>query len=316
MSMLYLWLPLLLIKVLSVDGDNTTFTYLPYSHVYERRSIVGTAGYRMPYTGTIPGPINDGKEIIIEGVPTSRATRMTFEVCDTTNCRANVPLHVQFRFNTVVTSVSSKANNVWGREQILQRNDAQRGRKFELKIIIYQNKFTVLIDNKRVLEPTNLQSLNNVKYIQIRDQVTVNWIYYSTNFPSMPLLTTRPSHGKIIIIRGRPTNGVKFAIAVECKRDLINDVALLFEAVLSTGQEEVLINHRVNEAWDTNSQCCCNDIFPFANNREFRMKLAMKEPTANILVDENTEYQKTDLIACTEAYIVWTNVTVTQIIMT
>ncbi|XP_059174784.1 uncharacterized protein LOC131954951 [Physella acuta] len=182
--------------------------------------------------------------------------------------------------------------------------------------ILSSREQQVFIDNKKISEPKNLQSLNNVKYIQIRDQVSVEWIYYSTNFPSLPLLTTRPSHGKIIIIRGRPTNGVKFAIAVECKRDLINDVALLFEAVLSTDHEEVLINHRVNEAWDTNSQCCCNDNFPFANNKEFRMKLAMKEPTANILVDDNTEYQKTDLMACTEAYIVWTNVTVTQIIMT
>ncbi|XP_038151602.1 galectin-8-like [Cyprinodon tularosa] len=138
----------------------------------------------IPYTGPIPGGLQPGEIIIIQGAVPLDADRFQVELsCGcSTKPRSDVALHFSPRFSDAPRVVcNSLLQEEWGTEEALHQLPYKRGAPFETIILVHKNGFKVAVNGNHLLEYKHRIPLIRVDTFSISGNVRVHAIGYIPN---------------------------------------------------------------------------------------------------------------------------------------
>ncbi|XP_074079054.1 galectin-8 isoform X2 [Macrotis lagotis] len=130
----------------------------------------------IPYVGTLPEELGPGKLIVIHGHVPNDADRfqVDFQCGSSTKPRADVAFHFNPRFKRsghIVCNTLTKEK--WGWEEITYEMPFEKGKPFEIIIMVLKDKFQVAVNGKHLLlykhriEPEKIDTLGIYGKVQI-----------------------------------------------------------------------------------------------------------------------------------------------------
>uniref|UniRef100_A0A8C9LCG9 Galectin n=1 Tax=Pavo cristatus TaxID=9049 RepID=A0A8C9LCG9_PAVCR len=144
----------------------------------QQRTIV------IPYVGTILGGLVPGELIVIHGSVPDDADRFQVDLqCGSSiKPRADVAFHFNPRFKwsgCVVCNTLEREK--WGWEEITYEMPFQKGRPFEIVIMILKDKFQVSVNKKHLLLYNHRISLERIDTLGIYGKVQIKSIEFVSN---------------------------------------------------------------------------------------------------------------------------------------
>ncbi|KFR09677.1 Galectin-8, partial [Opisthocomus hoazin] len=144
----------------------------------------------IPYVGTIHGGLVPGKQIVIRGTVPDDADRFQVDLqCgSSTQPRADVAFHLNPRFKKhgcVVCNTLEREK--WGWEEITYHMPFQKGKPFEIVIMILKDKFQVSVNKRHLLLYNHRISLERIDTLGIYGQVHIETIDFVSNVIKLSL---------------------------------------------------------------------------------------------------------------------------------
>ncbi|KAH9489413.1 hypothetical protein Btru_037651 [Bulinus truncatus] len=174
--------------------NNTTLTFMHRVAIETVRFYIATGDisvnktcrpdvikYTVPHVEVIPFTLEDGKEIIIEGAPTPNCTRFSINLCtgkDMATCDNVLHFNPRFDLGLVVLTHKLKDQSYYSTEERKEGLPFTRGGVFQLRIIVKKDAYQIVVNNT-TFSYSHRVAKENVKYLHILDDVTINKIYYT-----------------------------------------------------------------------------------------------------------------------------------------
>ncbi|XP_054474460.1 galectin-8-like [Anoplopoma fimbria] len=130
----------------------------------------------IPFAGTVLGGLLPGEMVLIQGSVPSDADRFQVDfMCGSSKKpRADVAFHFNPRFKKSPCVVcNSLLKELWGQEEILDRNPFPVGETFEVIVLVLKDKFKVAVNGGHVLEFKHRVDLEQVDTLAISGKVDV-----------------------------------------------------------------------------------------------------------------------------------------------
>uniref|UniRef100_A0A6G1RK44 Galectin n=1 Tax=Hypotaenidia okinawae TaxID=2861861 RepID=A0A6G1RK44_9GRUI len=202
----------------------------------------------IPYVGTIHGGLVPGKQIVIHGTVPDDADRFQVDLqCGSSiKPRADVAFHFNPRFKRSGCIVcNTLEREKWGWEEITYEMPFQKGKSFQIVILVLQDKFQVTVDKKHLLLYNHRISLERIDTLGISGKVWIKTIDFVSNslqgsvssslgvtkinteneVPYIGKLDTALCPGRTIAIKGEVNKNPK-SFAIDLKPHDSNDIAL------------------------------------------------------------------------------------------
>ncbi|NXH10352.1 LEG8 protein, partial [Bucco capensis] len=138
----------------------------------------------IPYVGTILGGLAPGKLIVIHGTVPEDADRFQVDLqCGSSiKPRADVAFHFNPRFKRSGCIVcNTLEREKWGWEEITYQMPFQKGKLFEIVIMILKDKFQVTVNKKHLLLYNHRISLERIDTLGIYGKVQIKTIDFVSN---------------------------------------------------------------------------------------------------------------------------------------
>ncbi|KFV18995.1 Galectin-8, partial [Tauraco erythrolophus] len=133
----------------------------------------------VPYVGTIPGDLVPGELIVIYGTVPDDADRFQVDLqCGSSvKPRADVAFHFNPRFKRSGCIVCNTLERErWGWEEITYEMPFQKGKSFEIVIMVLKDKFQVTVNKKHLLLYNHRISLERIDTLGIYGRVLIKTI--------------------------------------------------------------------------------------------------------------------------------------------
>ncbi|XP_061847035.1 galectin-8 isoform X5 [Colius striatus] len=183
----------------------------------------------MPYVGTILGGLLPGELIVIHGSIPDNADRFQVDLqCGSSiNPRADVAFHFNPRFKRSGCVVcNTLEGEKWGYEEITYEMPFQKGKSFEIIIMILKDKFQVAVNKKHLLLYNHRIKLERIDTLGIYGNVHIRTIEFVSNeVPYVGKLDTALCPGRTIVIKGEVKKSPK-SFAINLKTSDSKDIAL------------------------------------------------------------------------------------------
>ncbi|NXV14740.1 LEG8 protein, partial [Cepphus grylle] len=138
----------------------------------------------IPYVGTILGGLVPGELIVIHGTVPDDADRFQVDLqCGSSiKPRADVAFHFNPRFKRSGCVVcNTLEREKWGWEEITYEMPFQKGKSFEIVIMILKDKFQVTVNKKHLLLYNHRISLERIDTLGIYGKVQIKTVDFVSN---------------------------------------------------------------------------------------------------------------------------------------
>ncbi|KAI5618813.1 galectin-8-like, partial [Silurus asotus] len=138
----------------------------------------------IPFTGPIPGGLQAGEMVVVQGCVLNDADRFQFDLTcgSSTKPRADIAFHFNPRFRNspcIVCNTLQQGN--WGREETLDQMPFKQGASFETIILVQEDVFKVAVNGAHVLEYLHRIPLHRVDTFSVSGKVEIQAIGYVPN---------------------------------------------------------------------------------------------------------------------------------------
>ncbi|KFZ56567.1 Galectin-8, partial [Podiceps cristatus] len=160
----------------------------------------------VPYVGTILGGLVPGELIVIHGTVPDDADRFQVDLqCGSSiKPRADVAFHFNPRFKRSGCVVcNTLESEKWGWEEITYEMPFQKGKSFEIVIMILKDKFQVSVNKKHLLLYNHRISLERINTLGIYGKVQIKTIDFVNNVSyigSSRMLKKSNSQSKFLLV--------------------------------------------------------------------------------------------------------------------
>ncbi|KFZ49568.1 Galectin-8 [Antrostomus carolinensis] len=175
----------------------------------------------IPYVGTILGGLVPGELIVIHGTVPDDADRFQVDLqCGSSiKPRADIAFHFNPRFKRSGCIVcNTLEREKWGWEEITYEMPFQKGKSFEIVIMILKDKFQVTVNKKHLLLYNHRISLERIDTLGIYGKVQIKTIDFVSNAKFLPdiiklslYIEKKVSHSKnfllVVFFQGVPYVG-------------------------------------------------------------------------------------------------------------
>ncbi|NXP45515.1 LEG8 protein, partial [Heliornis fulica] len=255
----------------------------------------------IPYVGTIHDGLTPGNQIVIHGTVPDDADRFQVDLqCgSSTNPRADVAFHFNPRFKRFETYIvcNTLERERWGWEEITYEMPFQKGKSFQIIIMVLRDKFQVSVNKRHLLLYNHRISLERIDTLGISGKVWIKtidivfnakflsavvkpnlWIenskscskfllvVYFQEVPYVRILDTALRPGCTIAIKGEVNKNPK-SFAVDLKSGDSNDIALHLNPRM---KNKVFVrNSYLHDSWGEEERGVAH--FPFSPGMYFEL---------------------------------------------
>ncbi|KAI5102620.1 galectin-8-like, partial [Silurus meridionalis] len=138
----------------------------------------------IPFTGPIPGGLQAGEMVVVQGCVLNDADRFQFDLTcgSSTKPRADIAFHFNPRFrNSPCIVCNTLQQGSWGREETLDQMPFKQGASFEAIILVQEDMFKVAVNGAHVLEYPHRIPLHRVDTFSVSGKVEIQAIGYVPN---------------------------------------------------------------------------------------------------------------------------------------
>ncbi|KAM6081887.1 galectin-8 isoform 2-T2 [Chlamydotis macqueenii] len=224
----------------------------------------------IPHVGTIFGGLAPGVLIVIHGTVPDDADRFQVDLqCGSSiKPRADVAFHFNPRFQRsgcIVCNTLEKEK--WGWEEITYEMPFEKGKSFEIVIMILKDKFQVTVNKKHLLLYNHRISLEKIDTLGIYGKVQIKTIdFVSKGVPYVEKLGTALHPGCIIAIKGEVNKNPK-SFTINLKSSDSKDIALHLNPRV---KNKVFVrNSYLYDSWGEEEKEVAN--FPFSPGMYFEL---------------------------------------------
>ncbi|XP_044532803.1 galectin-8 isoform X3 [Gracilinanus agilis] len=252
----------------------------------------------IPYVGTLPEELRPGKLIVIHGRVPNDADRfqVDFQCGSSVKPRADVAFHFNPRFKRsghVVCNTLTKEK--WGSEEITYEMPFEKGKPFEIIIMVLKDKFQVSVNGKHLLlykyriDPEKIDTLGIYGKVQIESLgFRNNFSLQGTQETSLGMLKTNSgnvktggprfklpyvarlnpvlSPGRTIVVKGEVKKNPK-GFSIDLTAASTKDIALHLNPRLNA--KIFVRNSFLHESWGEEERSIAH--FPFSPGMYFEM---------------------------------------------
>ncbi|XP_032897146.1 uncharacterized protein LOC116986075 [Amblyraja radiata] len=196
------------------DVGITLFTYRAQAQCGRAETEITpskVANPTIPFIGKIPGGLQDGKMVIIQGQVPEKAMRFAVNfVCS----NSDIAFHFNVRYDQSAVICNTLVNNIWGTEEIKHQIPINAGSYFELIIKTCNEYFQVSVDGQHFLEFGHKIPFKGVDTLKIAKDVHVNAITFKEPDVGITLFTYRAQAqcGRAETEATRPITGVQHCL--------------------------------------------------------------------------------------------------------
>ncbi|XP_044532802.1 galectin-8 isoform X2 [Gracilinanus agilis] len=254
----------------------------------------------IPYVGTLPEELRPGKLIVIHGRVPNDADRfqVDFQCGSSVKPRADVAFHFNPRFKRsghVVCNTLTKEK--WGSEEITYEMPFEKGKPFEIIIMVLKDKFQVSVNGKHLLlykyriDPEKIDTLGIYGKVQIESLgFRNNFSLQGTQETSLGMLKTNSgnmqtleasqftlpyvarlnpvlSPGRTIVVKGEVKKNPKGSFSIDLTAASTKDIALHLNPRLNA--KIFVRNSFLHESWGEEERSIAH--FPFSPGMYFEM---------------------------------------------
>ncbi|XP_047677858.1 galectin-8 isoform X2 [Tachysurus fulvidraco] len=234
----------------------------------------------IPFTGLIPGGLQPGEMVVVQGCVLNHADRFQFDLTcgSSTNPRADIAFHFNPRFRSAPRIVcNSLHQGGWGREEILDQMPFKQGASFETIILVQKDVFKVAVNGAHVLEYQHRIPLHRVDTFSISGKVQIQAIGYvpssaifsesgDLSIPYRGSILKGLSPGQHITIKGHVTLFPhSFSVNLRCGES--KSIALHVNARIKSGT--LIRNSFLCESWGPEEMEL--SYFPFTAGKYFEI---------------------------------------------
>ncbi|KAK2522542.1 Lgals8 [Columba livia] len=233
----------------------------------------------IPYVGTILGGLVPGQLIVIHGAVPDDADRFQVDLqCGSSiKPRADVAFHFNPRFRRsgcIVCNTLEKEK--WGWEEITYEMPFQKGKSFEIIIMILKDKFQVTVNKKHLLLYNHRISLERIDTLGIYGKVQIKSIDFVSNgempdgsqfgVPYVGKLDTALRPGCTVAVKGEVNKNPRM-FAINLKPSDSEDIALHLNPRV---KNKIFVrNSYLNDSWGEEEKEVAN--FPFSPGMYFEL---------------------------------------------
>ncbi|XP_065585963.1 galectin-8 isoform X2 [Cyrtonyx montezumae] len=233
----------------------------------------------IPYVGTILGGLVPGELIVIHGSVPDDADRFQVDLqCGSSvKPRADVAFHFNPRFRwsgCVVCNTLEREK--WGWEEITYEMPFQKGRPFEIVIMVLKDKFQVSVNKKHLLLYNHRISLGSIDTLGIYGKVQIKSIEFVSNgempdglqfvIPFVGKLDSALHPGCTVAIKGEVNKNPK-SFTINLKSSDSKDIALHLNPRL---KNKVFVrNSYLHDSWGEEEKEVAD--FPFSPGMYFEV---------------------------------------------
>ncbi|XP_068795334.1 galectin-8 isoform X3 [Struthio camelus] len=233
----------------------------------------------IPYVGTILGGLVPGQLVVIHGSVPDDADRfqVDFQCGSSIKPRADVAFHFNPRFKRsgcVVCNTLEKEK--WGWEEITYEMPFQKGKSFEIIIMVLKDKFQVTVNEKHLLLYNHRISLERIDTLGIYGKVRIKSIDFISNgetpdgsrfgVPYVGRLDSALRPGHTVAIKGE-VNKNPNSFSVNLKSSDSTDIALHLNPRMKT--KVFVRNSYLHDSWGEEEKEVAN--FPFSPGMYFEL---------------------------------------------
>ncbi|KAM6086343.1 galectin-8 isoform 4-T4 [Theristicus caerulescens] len=224
----------------------------------------------IPYVGTILGGLVPGELIVIHGTVPDDADRFQVDLqCGSSiKPRADVAFHFNPRFRRSGCIVcNTLEREKWGWEEITYEMPFQKGKSFEIIIVILKDKFQVAVNKKHLLLYKHRIGLERIDTLGIYGKVQIKTIDFVYNgVPYVGKLDTALSPGCTVAIKGEVNKNPK-SFVINLKPNDSKDIALHLNPRV---KNKVFVrNSYLHDSWGEEEKEVGN--FPFSPGMYFEL---------------------------------------------
>jgi hypothetical protein len=239
--------------------------------------------------------LTPGNSIVVRGSPTGAKFDINLsygpDMIHQKPTGDNVALHVSYTGGSRRILLNSFENGHWGNEEQFDAPSIREGAVFEIRIVIEQNHFTIILDGQRLADFNYRMPLDRVQYIYVVGDINLQQL--DLGGKSRPARETKAhalekldlAPGKAIVVRGSPT-GAKFDINLSSGPDMIHlkptgdNVAL--HVSYSGGSRRIILNSFENGHWGSEEQ---HDAASIREGATFEIRIVTEQDRFGIFLD-------------------------------
>ncbi|KAF7704667.1 galectin-8 [Silurus meridionalis] len=234
----------------------------------------------IPFTGPIPGGLQAGEMVVVQGCVLNDADRFQFDLTcgSSTKPRADIAFHFNPRFrNSPCIVCNTLQQGSWGREETLDQMPFKQGASFETIILVQEDVFKVAVNGAHVLEYPHRIPLHRVDTFSVSGKVEIQAIGYVPNsaifsesgdlsIPYRGSILKGLSPGQHITIKGHISLFPhSFSVNLRCGES--KNIALHLNARIKSGA--MMRNSFLSESWGPEEVEL--SYFPFTAGKYFEI---------------------------------------------
>ncbi|XP_029642889.1 galectin-9-like [Octopus sinensis] len=258
----------------------------------------------IPYVGEIPGGLQCGTLITIQGQTSHHHSRFSINFCSSpiSEPLPDTILHIDLRFNDCCIVRNSLYWGSWGSEERDGCFPLRKGELFEAVILVENNGFKIAFNGKHFAYFARRYPLCLGKFLIIKGHVHINFIRIGKNeplptpsippsypvpkclqYPKVPLSVSLPNtYNRHILVTGYPSSQYpeRFSINLKfgCETPFHLDVRFHYGASRNT----VVCNSYIFGAWGNEE---VHSHFPFSCGNSFEIKIIETPHMYKVLVN-------------------------------
>nr|KAG5700735.1 hypothetical protein BaRGS_029100 [Batillaria attramentaria] len=134
----------------------------------------------VPYSGAIPGGVRQGLEIEVQGIVPHHAHQgFSVNLCQGPQLEPTTTLHVNARLSENTIVLNHMQNNGWGGEERKSGHQFQRGKPFDLRIIVKPQMFKLKLNGNHVADFAHRLPKETAQFVVIKGEVSISYIKFS-----------------------------------------------------------------------------------------------------------------------------------------
>nr|CDJ84613.1 Galectin domain containing protein [Haemonchus contortus] len=163
----------------------------------------------VPYTTKLGQPLMAGQTIDIHGAINEDANRVEVNLLHGASQidPGQAALHVNLRFDEGKIVMNSYMGGQWGKEE-RESMPFKKGQKFDLRIRVHVDYMEISCDGKKVHEYKHRMPFDQIEYLQIKGDCTLNGVHWGGRFYKVPWESAFPDGhlkaGQKIVLYGIP----------------------------------------------------------------------------------------------------------------
>lgn len=133
----------------------------------------------LPFKKAIPGSLEVGMAIYIEGVPSKDPQRFAVDFASELKSEVDIAFHFNPRFDSGdKVAFNSLQSGQWGEEQVKNSLPFKEGERFELLVMVLQEHYKVSVNGNPFYEFEHRMPLQDVTHLHVYGDLIVHYISF------------------------------------------------------------------------------------------------------------------------------------------